>query len=398
MRKIFAIAWKDAILRFTSISELLYFIVLPLLFTFLLAGGTSGGDQDTRVRLLVVNQARTDVSAALLQSLAESTVVRAEVLDLAQAEEAFSDRRASAMLLIPAGFDMFALQAGRAELELRLQPNSLDAMAAQRAVQVAARQSGSAVEIALHSLALAEQARPFEDAAARQAYQDAALKMAQERLQDAPSRLSVELAQVADQIEYDPAANSSAGQLITWVFIPLLGLSGLFAYERTQGTLRRLLTTPTHKGIFLLGAISGQVFTALVQMGLLISFGILVMHLPWGQNLPGLALLLLAFALASAALGVTLGAFVKTEGQASGLSMMLGMVMALLGGCWYPIELFPEFVRTAVKVLPTSWAMQGMLDLVLRGQGLAAVLPEVGVLLGFAIVFFVVGVWRFKYE
>ena len=398
MRKIFAIAWKDAILRFTSISELLYFIVLPLLFTFLLAGGTSGGDQDTRVRLLVVNQAKTAVSAALLQNLAESTVVRPDVLDLAQGEEEFSDHRASAMLLIPAGFDMLALQAGGAELELRLQPNSLDAMAAQRAVQVAARQSGSAVEIALHSLALAEQARPFEDAAARQAYQDAALKMAQERLQDAPSRLSVELAQVADQIEYDPAANSSAGQLITWVFIPLLGLSGLFAYERTQGTLRRLLTTPTHKGLFLLGAISGQVFTALVQMGLLISFGILVMHLPWGQNLPGLALLLLAFALASAALGVTLGAFVKTEGQASGLSMMLGMVMALLGGCWYPIELFPEFVRTAVKVLPTSWAMQGMLDLVLRGQGLAAVLPEVGVLLGFAMVFFGVGVWRFKYE
>jgi len=77
---------------------------------------------------------------------------------------------------------------------------------------------------------------------------------------------------------------------------------------------------------------------------------------------------------------------------------MLGMVMALLGGCWYPIELFPQFVRTAVKVLPTSWAMQGMLDIVLRGQGLAAVLPEALVLLGFAALFFAVGVWRFRWE
>jgi ABC-2 type transport system permease protein len=107
---------------------------------------------------------------------------------------------------------------------------------------------------------------------------------------------------------------------------------------------------------------------------------------------------MVSFALASAALGAALGAFVKTEGQASGMSMMLGMVMALLGGCWYPAELFPEFVRSVVKILPTTWAMQGMLDLVLRGQGLSAILPEAGVLLGFAVVFLAIGVWRFRYE
>ena len=78
--------------------------------------------------------------------------------------------------------------------------------------------------------------------------------------------------------------------------------------------------------------------------------------------------------------------------------MMLGMVMALLGGCWYPIELFPPFVQTAAKVLPTTWAMQGMLDIVLRGEGLAGVLLPAAVLVGFAAVFFVIGVWRFRYE
>jgi ABC-2 type transport system permease protein len=108
--------------------------------------------------------------------------------------------------------------------------------------------------------------------------------------------------------------------------------------------------------------------------------------------------MLVTSALAAAALGTTLGTFVKTEGQASGLSVMLGMVMALLGGCWYPIELFPQFVRTAVKVLPTTWAMQGLLDLVLRGQGWVDILPVAGVLMVFALVFFGVGVMRFRYE
>jgi ABC-2 type transport system permease protein len=74
------------------------------------------------------------------------------------------------------------------------------------------------------------------------------------------------------------------------------------------------------------------------------------------------------------------------------------MVMALMGGCWYPLELFPQGVQTAVKVLPTTWAMQGMLDLVLRGGGLREILPEASVLFGFAAIFFAIGILRFRYE
>jgi ABC-2 type transport system permease protein len=74
------------------------------------------------------------------------------------------------------------------------------------------------------------------------------------------------------------------------------------------------------------------------------------------------------------------------------------MVMALLGGCWYPSELFPPFVQTAAKILPTTWAMQGMLDIVARGEGLAGVLLPAGVLLGMAVVYFAVGVKRFRFE
>jgi ABC-2 type transport system permease protein len=108
--------------------------------------------------------------------------------------------------------------------------------------------------------------------------------------------------------------------------------------------------------------------------------------------------MLLASALAAAAFGTMLGTFVKTAAQAQGLSIMLGMVMALMGGCWYPLELFPKAIQTAVKILPTTWAMNGLLDLTLRGQGLVAILPVAGVLFGFATVFFVIGIWRFKYE
>ncbi len=397
MRKILVIAWKDTLLRFSSWAEWLFFLVLPVVFTLVLAGGT-GEPPDSRIRLVVVDQAGSEVSARLIAALEESTAVRPEVLSLGQAESEFGQRRVSALLIIPPDLDLAHVQQGTVALELRQQPNSLNALAAGRAVLSASARVGSAVGVANASVAEAERLQPFASAEARQAYFDEALREAEAQLSVAPHRVAAVEGATQEDADYDPRANSSAGQLITWVFIPLFGISGMFAYERQQGTLRRLLVTPTRRATYLLGTIVGQVAGALVQMLLLVGFGIVVLGLSWGHAPAALAAVLVTAALAAAALGTALGTVVRSEGQASGLSWMLGMVMALLGGCWYPIELFPQFVRSAVKVLPTSWAMQGMLDIVLRGQGVLEVLPEAGVLLAFAAVFFGLGVWRFRYE
>jgi ABC-2 type transport system permease protein len=70
----------------------------------------------------------------------------------------------------------------------------------------------------------------------------------------------------------------------------------------------------------------------------------------------------------------------------------------MLGGCWYPRELFPDIVQKITLALPTTWSMIGMNDILLRGADLAGVLPVVGVLCGFAAVFLSIGVLRFRYE
>jgi ABC-2 type transport system permease protein len=398
MKKLFAIAWKDAIVRFASSSELLFFIILPVVFTFLLAGGTPSGDTDNRIRLVVVDQADTSISREIFAELEKSTAVRPEYFPLEEAEEMFDARRASSLLIIPAGLDMASIQNGTAELDFRKQPNNLNATVAERAVQTAIRRVSSSIGAANMALEEAKARGTFESSEAEQVYFNEALELAQKLQADAPERVTVIEGSTPDQVEYDPRANSSAGQLITWVFIPLFGISALFAYERQQGTLRRILTTPTSKATYLLGTIAGQVFMALIQMSLLVLFGIFVMGLGWGRDLLALFVILLCAALAAGAIGTAMGTFVKTESQASGLSIMAGMVMALLGGCWYPLELFPAAVQNIVKILPTTWAMEGLLDLVLRNGGVMDILPEAGVLLGFAALFFGVGVMRFRYE
>ncbi|GAP08998.1 ABC-type multidrug transport system, permease component [Bellilinea caldifistulae] len=396
MQKILAIIRKDLILRFSSPAEWLFFLILPIVFTYLLAGGTPGGDGDIRRVLPVVDEAGTPLSQQIVAELEKSPFIRPELTERAEAERKFGERTIVFWLLIPPQTSQENLLNGEIALEFYTQPNNLDAISAQRSIQAALRQVSLKINAAQFAVQQAESRKPFASAEERQAYFEGALSLAQRFQEQTPQRLEILRAETADPVQYDPRANSSAGQMITWVFIPLFGISALLAYERSSGTLARLMTTPTSAAVFLLGTIGGQVLTAMVQMLLLIGFAVAALGVPWGREPLGLAILLVSGALAAAAIGTAMGTILRSEAQANNLSIMLGMVMALLGGCWYPLELFPAAAQTIVKVLPTTWAMLGMTDLLLRGETWRGILPEAGVLLGFAAVFFTIGILRFR--
>ena len=401
--KLTAIIRKDTTLRFEGRSELLFFLILPLIFTFLIGGGlpAAGGGGDNRLLVPIADEDGSERSAALLAALAAGDVVRPQAMSRAAAEALLADEDAAAALIIPVGFGASlsaeGLAAGQpAEVTLLVSPTSNVALAIETELNRAINALARPLLVAGNATAGVAAVRPFADATARAAFLADALAAAEAEAAPA-ARVDFTVAAPAAG-GYDQRAQASAGQLVTWVFIPLLGASGLFAFERLLGTLRRLLITPTRQSTFLLGAIGSQYLIALAQMVLLVLFGVLVMRVPWGRDPLALMVILVTFGLAGVALGTALGTFVKTEGQASNLSIMLGMAMALLGGCWWPMELFPAGLQQVVKVLPTTWAMSAMTDITMRGQGVVDILPEAGVLLAFAAAFFVVGLWRFRYE
>lgn len=398
IRKILAIAWKDNLVRFASRSELLFFVVLPLVFTLILGRSFQPTDGDARIAILLVNEDDHPLTADFVALLAESEAIRPEQMTATEAQTAFEEG-ATAWLTIPAGFGQAVTNGTPIALALQTAANDTNALVAEQAIAAAAGEISQVILAAKGSLSEAEQIRPFASESDRQAYFEQGLELAQTSLAEMPEQLVVTRPETTPEDNgFDNAAHQSAGQLITWVFIPLLGTSALLAYERSNGTLRRLLTTPTNKATFLLGTITGQLAAALVQMLILVGVGQLFLGLQWSQDPLALAVMLISFGLAAVALGTMLGTFIKTEQQASGLSIMLGMTMALLSGCWFPLEFFPPVAQTIARLLPTAWAMQGLTDLVIRGQSLPQILAEAGVLLLFAILFFVIGVRRFRYE
>jgi ABC-2 type transport system permease protein len=397
MKKILAISLKDTLLRFTSPMEWAFFIIMPVFFIFMLSGGT-GAPQDPRITFYVVDQARSELSELLFTELGRSSSVKPVAKEFDEAVSDLDARQVSAILIIPETFTSTALMTGSANVEFRQQPNNTNALIDLQALQVALDRISGGVDVAVKSTELAGSISPFDSDQSRQKYFEETLNLSHTLLSGSPSRIIEITGETEDLINYDPKANSVSGQMITWVFIPLIGLSAMFAMERQTGTLRRILVTPTSKTVYIGGTIFGQVVTAMIQMAILITFGWLFLKIDWGNSILALVMIIASSTLAAAALGTMLGTFVKTEGQANGLSIMIGMVMAMLGGCWYPIELFPEFMRSIARIFPTTWAMQGLLDISVRGQGAEGVLLETLVLLGFAAVFFVIGVWRFKYE
>lgn len=401
MKKISAIAWKDFRLRFTNPSEFLFFLILPVLFTFLAAqftGGYTGDGGDNRIPIPVVDEDGGTLSDQLISQLGESQAVRPVELGKVEAETAFEDGDYAALMIVPAGFEELLRQGQPVRLRLRTDPNNANALAIEQAIRAAANQVSRTLAVAGISANAAQTILPFVDPAEQTSYFDQGIELAQAVFNAAPQRMLVTQPAASTEDEFNPAAFGSAGQLIVWVFIPLLATSELFATERVGGTLRRLLTTPTPRSTYLLGTITGQLGAGILQMLILVAFGVLVMQVDWGQSPLALLLVLVSFGLAAVAMGVMLGTFTKTPSQAQGLSIMLGMTMGLLGGCMIPLELFPPTVATLVHILPTTWAMQAMTDLSMRGLGLVAVIPEIAILLGYAVIFFVIGVRRFKWE
>jgi ABC-2 type transport system permease protein len=400
MSKIIAIALKDMKIRRGGKTQLLFFLILPLIFTLLLSGAYFGGGSN-KIVMVVVDEDNTSLSHELVSLLQASEIVAPSLMTRENAQETFDKRDAAAILLIPSGMEANLKEGQAVALDFNLDPTNNNGLAVQQEVQKAISQISRSLAVASISTREAEQIKPFVDVSHHQVYYDQSLAAAQKEFESAPTRIIITQPEntLATQNQKEAqAAQASAGELIIWVFIPLLGTSELMAYERVWGTLRRLVTTPTHKPTFLLGMITGQFSYGFIQMLMLVVLGVVLLKVAWGQNPLALLVLLISFGLAAVAMGTMLGTFTRTPSQANGLSIALGMVMGLLGGCMLPLEMFPPAVANAVKVLPTTWARMGMTQLTVYNAGFIQILPYAAVLLGFSLVFFVVGILRFRYE
>jgi ABC-type multidrug transport system permease subunit len=119
---------------------------------------------------------------------------------------------------------------------------------------------------------------------------------------------------------------------------------------------------------------------AAIQIGFGMATGSLLFGVRWGENLWAIALVLAAYASLAACGALLLGNWAKSPGQAVAVAVVLSNGLAAIGGCWWPVEIVPEWAQKAALLTPTGWAMDAIHKLMSFGLPASAVWVHVAVL------------------
>lgn len=181
------------------------------------------------------------------------------------------------------------------------------------------------------------------------------------------------------------------------VFFIVMTIAQSILREKQEGTFRRLLAAPVGRASILAGKLLPYHIVNILQVAVMFTVARLLFGMEWGDPL-GLLVVTLAVAAAATSLGVLVAALGKSSTQIEGVAAVGVLVLAMLGGCMVPTFVMPDFMQTLSKISPHAWAMAGYQDVLVRGYGINGIWTEVGALLGFAALFFTIGVWRFRFD
>ncbi len=407
MYQIYHIARQYLTTTYRSRTVLLFALAMPLVFTFVLgtiiAGGSPGGGEPLRWPIAVINHDTGGFGQRLIDQLQTRPDLNLLFLEPDAALRQIQEEDLVAILTIPPLFSEQLLHDGEAELALATSATQMmPGQSVQQAVQAAASQVSGVAQAAKTSVNAAI-ALEFFSAGSDEAnaYFDQALGRA-DVLWASTLPLVIRTQPLTrlengDQIPVG-FQQSSPGMLVTFALVFMLNGAIVLILEREQGTLRRLLVMPMHKVGILSGKLLAVFVAGLGQAFVLIVAGQYLFGVNWGEAPLALVILVIAFTISITSLGMLIAGVAKTYAQANALASILMYSIAALGGAWWPVEITPQWMQNLAKITPTYWAMQGFHDIITRGLGVFAILPEATILLGFAVIFLSVGVWRFRYE
>lgn len=405
-------------------------IVLVTVFGFVMKFAFGGGDGMPRATLWVADADNTETSRRFVKTLRDSEMLRVRppsaepAKNPADVRKLLEDGEAHHALVIEAGFGD-ALAAGR-EPKLTLVRDPGRAME-DRIVRIALMQGFMAVtEGRLWPAAIARIMRTMGmDEAQAQALSAAAQTMqgivgsfvsAREEkappaaVGDAPKSgdgkapafdvtgLFEDLVPLEDQDVVPPGrprmltyqlAQSVSGVTVMMLLFGMLTCGSTLLQERETGTLRRLLVAAVPRGSILGAKFLFSAIIGVFQLVVLFTFGTAVFQIGAFRDPQTLVVLAITWTAAATSFGMLIAAWARTIKQAEGIATLLILVMAALGGCWFPIQILdlPWAAELATRWTPTYWAMSGFQGMFWEQWSWThpKMLTAIGVQVGFAV-------------
>ncbi len=409
LQKTWAIAWKNLLVLSKDKGELAILFLLPLVFASLI--GASGGDGDessAHFDVYVVNNDEGPYGKMVEDILAEMPLLRIETLDsAAEADQLVAEGERLAAIVIPADFSQQIDGYSPTGVTVVVDPvNQEYASHVTGLVNYAVAPPTVQGELqhgirqVLDESGALDEAPPEMRQAAEAQILGAIMTQLQIMETDPPIVVAAEEKAEAVEQAFNPFAIVVPNFAVMFAFFLMGTIAQTLHAERDHGTFRRLLAAPLDRAAIIGGTILAYMIVVFFQVIFLFGIAAGVFNMPLGNSLGGLLWITFGLSLAAASLGLLLAAITRDGKQAGTAGMILGFVLAGLGGTIITFRIYQAGgpLRIVGMLTPNAHASEGFQRLTVDGLGLASVAPQGLILVGFALVFFVAAMYLLKFE
>lgn len=193
----------------------------------------------------------------------------------------------------------------------------------------------------------------------------------------------------------DSRAQFTLGFTIMFVMWAVVFSAGETLQEKKNNTWGRLNMAPIGKHKIVLGKILGTFLRGWVQVIFLILFTKYIMGISWGDSVAATIIVVSIFLLCINSFGMFLSSMVKTNSQLGAISSIVITCTSMLAGCYWPLEIVPDFMQQVARIFPQYWAMKGLMATA-GNQALETIVTPVIVLAGMGILFFLLSTVKGK--
>ena len=412
MKKLFLIGIKDLKLMFRDRAALILILLAPFLLTLgmgLVTGRFSGGDNSgiSDIPIVIVNLDKDSLGDALVDVFNSKDL--ADLVEPTSSEDADAARllvdgdEAAAAIIIPGGFTQSVIPQNESavpseEIAIEFYSNParptsagiikaiLDGFMA-RLDETRLRGLTSVSQLIISGRISPQDANQVGEEMGARLQNDAG------NINEATAITLNTSTSEGEAVEFDALSYFAPGMALMFLMYTVSYGGRSILAEKSEGTLPRLLVSPTDSLQVLGGKVFGIFLTGAAQMLILIGASSLFFQLKWGDAF-GVVLLVLAAVFGATGWGMLITALARTPAQVGSVGSAVMLIFAMLGGSFVSLDNLPAIVQTLGKITPNAWAMDGFTTLAFGGT-LTALSTPILALLTMGILLFSISVVLF---
>ena len=207
--------------------------------------------------------------------------------------------------------------------------------------------------------------------------------------------LTLESKFVTDNTKGRSATQNTMGLFIMVMLIGTSTTSSLILKEKKERTYQRICTSPVSSKQYMTGNVIVNLFIVFIQITIVLFLATKILR--YNTHIPAMQLLivLMSFGAVAVSMGLLIVVFSNSTASSSNLSTLIITPTCMLGGCFWPVSVMPQYMQRLSDFIPQSWAL-GAIRKLQTGAQFKDILSNILILLAFALTFFLISVYKMK--